>query len=600
MSVDPRPPGPPPGTVPSRPGAWRGTRAARRRAVAALLVVAVIGGAGPAAAATDAADTTAPVLVLAAVGPTTVTTPALAATLSADEPIDCGTLDALDLVATEATLDAVAQQDANTCAIALTSTVATLATGTSTLDLAASFSVADASGNAAATASGAPLAWTVDRTGDAVPDTTPPTLVLSRDGPEASDGSWLVAVLDGDEPIACATLAPADLVGVAVASLDILQVTASRCRIEVASSVAPGAEGTTSIAPSASFSVTDTAGNAATAATGGPVSWRVDRRGASVLVGRSGAATTSGTALAFTVTADEAVDCTTLRPDGVVLTNATLGTVTQSGPTVCTVALEASVAAGSTGTVTAEAGMFDVWDLVGNGLLASSGLPLTWTVDRTPPTVSAPGLSLATAAALSGTATPVRLTLRGADDRGVASYAVARSTDGGITWTTVATPVAATVVVAAPTAGTVRFRVQAVDAAGNRSAWSAAVAVTARLAQQAALGTVYGGSWTSATGTAYSGGSERYARTAGASVAYTFTARQVGIVATTGPGRGRAKVYVNGVYVTTIDLYAAATRYRQVVWTRTWSTLGKRTVKLVVVGTAGRPRVDVDAFVTAS
>ena len=55
-------------------------------------------------------------------------------------------------------------------------------------------------------------------------------------------------------------------------------------------------------------------------------------------------------------------------------------------------------------------------------------------------------------------------------------------------------------------------------------------------------------------------------------------------------------VYINGRRVATVDLYRTSTQYRVLAWQRTWSTTATRTVKLVVVGTSGRPRVDVDAF----
>jgi hypothetical protein len=53
---------------------------------------------------------------------------------------------------------------------------------------------------------------------------------------------------------------------------------------------------------------------------------------------------------------------------------------------------------------------------------------------------------------------------------------------------------------------------------------------------------------------------------------------------------------VDGVLEASVDTYAASTSYRQVVFARSWSTLGPHTLKIVVVGTAGRPRVDIDAF----
>ena len=89
----------------------------------------------------------------------------------------------------------------------------------------------------------------------------------------------------------------------------------------------------------------------------------------------------------------------------------------------------------------------------------------------------------------------------------------------------------------------------------------------------------------------------RYAKTAGRSVSYTFTGRSIALVTSKSASRGKVKIYVNGVYQTTVDTYRSATQYRAVVWQKSWSTSGTRTIKLVVSGTSGRPRVDLDAFV---
>jgi hypothetical protein len=106
----------------------------------------------------------------------------------------------------------------------------------------------------------------------------------------------------------------------------------------------------------------------------------------------------------------------------------------------------------------------------------------------------------------------------------------------------------------------------------------------------------YAGRWRTGTGVAYSGGSTRFAKTAGASATYTFTGRSVGLVTTLGPTRGKVKVYVNGRYNATVDLYSPTTRYGVIAWQQTWGSTATRTVRLVVVGTPGRPRVDLDAF----
>jgi hypothetical protein len=88
----------------------------------------------------------------------------------------------------------------------------------------------------------------------------------------------------------------------------------------------------------------------------------------------------------------------------------------------------------------------------------------------------------------------------------------------------------------------------------------------------------------------------KYASIRGASVSYTFTGRAVAIVTTKSATRGKANVYLDGVLVVTVDPYSATTAYRSVVWTKTWASAGTHTVKIVVVGTSGRPRLDIDAM----
>jgi len=51
-------------------------------------------------------------------------------------------------------------------------------------------------------------------------------------------------------------------------------------------------------------------------------------------------------------------------------------------------------------------------------------------------------------------------------------------------------------------------------------------------------------------------------------------------------------VYVDGTYQATINLGAASATYRFVAFSKTWSSTGTHTIKVVAVGA----RVDVDAF----
>jgi len=54
---------------------------------------------------------------------------------------------------------------------------------------------------------------------------------------------------------------------------------------------------------------------------------------------------------------------------------------------------------------------------------------------------------------------------------------------------------------------------------------------------------------------------------------------------------------VDGIYKGTFSPSTAPTVYRQLSYQFSWSTAGNHSIKVVVVGTAGHPRVDVDAFV---
>jgi hypothetical protein len=57
---------------------------------------------------------------------------------------------------------------------------------------------------------------------------------------------------------------------------------------------------------------------------------------------------------------------------------------------------------------------------------------------------------------------------------------------------------------------------------------------------------------------------------------------------------------VNGILKATVDLGTMATTYRAQVWSIRYGTSASRTINVVVVGPAGRPRVDLDGFAVLS
>ncbi|HEX8024566.1 MAG TPA: N-acetylmuramoyl-L-alanine amidase, partial [Candidatus Limnocylindrales bacterium] len=223
----------------------------------------------------------------------------------------------------------------------------------------------------------------------------------------------------------------------------------------------------------------------------------------------------------------------------------------------------------------------------------------TFVIDRTKPTTSAPGQRLRSGLPLS-TTVPVSVTWAGSDGSigsGIATYDVARSVDGAA-FTTFATGLTSPSFSTTEASGhSYRFEVRARDKAGNVGSWVAGATIHPSLLQQSSSSIHYLGTWSpTLTSSAYSGGSVRYATAAGATASLTTSARGLAFVTTRGPTRGAVKVYIDGALKATIDLQAATTQYRYVAYAIGFSSLGTHTIRIVVVGTAGRPRVDLDAF----
>ena len=164
----------------------------------------------------------------------------------------------------------------------------------------------------------------------------------------------------------------------------------------------------------------------------------------------------------------------------------------------------------SAGTVILALKANSVADAAGNAGPAAAVTAGTVTIDRTLPTATAPVVSLRTGVAVSGTAVPVALAWTGADNAGgsgIARYELAKSTDGGTAWTTVSTTLTASpyATTTAPS-GTVRYRIRAVDRAGNTGAWMTGPVLVPRLVQETGPGLTYTGTWTTASSASYSGG----------------------------------------------------------------------------------------------
>jgi len=217
--------------------------------------------------------------------------------------------------------------------------------------------------------------------------------------------------------------------------------------------------------------------------------------------------------------------------------------------------------------------------------------------DGTPPGSPGPTSQAPVIPSTLGSTVPIRVTWGAAPDidSGISSYLVERSDDGGsffgvsIPGTTITQPLLL--------GHTVRYRITPTDIVGLVGPPTYGPTFRPTLYQSTSSTTV-SGTWGTSTSSGFSGGKTRYATKAGTSATFTATAaRSIAIVTTKAATRGSFKVYVDGVYRGKISTYSTVTRFRQLVYQFSWSSPGTHKIKIVVAGTAGHPRVDLDAFV---
>jgi len=232
----------------------------------------------------------------------------------------------------------------------------------------------------------------------------------------------------------------------------------------------------------------------------------------------------------------------------------------------------------------------------GSGLVRTTPVTLVVT-DGIAPNVAPPKYTYVYVTPLPSTSVPTRVYWAATDSSGIASYVLQRQWNGG-TWgeVTLATPTTTAITPWLGYGSTYRFRVVAFDGAGNASAWIYGSTVQPFLTEQTGSSVTYSGTWTSESSTSVSGGSLKYATAAGATATFSFTGSSVAWASYLGPDRGSANVYVDGVFKRTVSLYSTSYQPRQIVYSAQWGANGAHTLKVVVNGTTGHPRVDVDAF----
>ena len=210
-------------------------------------------------------------------------------------------------------------------------------------------------------------------------------------------------------------------------------------------------------------------------------------------------------------------------------------------------------------------------------------------VDGTAPSVGVSSVDLATSGSVSSTGVvPLRVTWSASDAAsGLANAALKAGS------TTFANGPGGTTAVITGNQS-ITFQVTATDTAGNQAvpAQSGPWAI-GRFQEGSA---VYARVWSALAGS-QTWDTTRYSTKSRASAKFTFTGTDVAWISTRGTNRGKAKVILDGVLVKTVDLKASSLQVRQIVFAATGLSAGQHTLKVVVLATSGRPRVDINGIV---
>ena len=174
-------------------------------------------------------------------------------------------------------------------------------------------------------------------------------------------------------------------------------------------------------------------------------------------------------------------------------------------------------------------------------------------------------------------------------------YVVWRRRDGSA-WSTIATQSGRSIRQTLGFGTAYRYATRTRTAGGSLGPIAYGQYVEPTLYQESTTAARYSGRWLTASSSTYSGGKVRMSTQNGAYVEFRRSAMAIAVVGRRGPTSGKARVYVDGVLAATIDLYRSSVRSRTVLFSRSWTTVAPHTVRVVVLGTSGRPRVDIDGF----
>ena len=142
-----------------------------------------------------------------------------------------------------------------------------------------------------------------------------------------------------------------------------------------------------------------------------------------------------------------------------------------------------------------------------------------------------------------------------------------------------------------------RFRVRGRDAAGHWSPWVVSPTVTkVRPVDDRSTAISRSGAWSRSTTSTAWASTLLGSTSSTASLTWRFTGHAAAVVSPMNPRLGKAKLYVDGKFIKTINLYSSVGKSRQIVYTGFFSAGGKHTLTIRSTGSTPNRLFMVDAF----
>jgi hypothetical protein len=167
---------------------------------------------------------------------------------------------------------------------------------------------------------------------------------------------------------------------------------------------------------------------------------------------------------------------------------------------------------------------------------------------------------------------------------GIATYAVQVSVNGGSYSTISSATTATSTTRVLKVNATYRFRARATDKGGNVGSYAYGPTFKVVRAQNNSSTVHYTGSWKTSSTSSALGGSHAYTSTAGSTVTYTGSLRNVAWIATRTTTSGSAQVWIDGVLAATLNLRSSSTGYKKLVYHRDFTTLATHTIQIRSIG----------------